>query len=653
MISSLIYLILATLGLGFLVFIHELGHYVAARRRGMRVEVFSIGLGKPIIYWHMQGVKWQLCWLFFGGYVKIAGMEKEGDKEAHEIKDGFFGASPVSRIIVAVAGPLVNIVFALLMFTLIWTLGGRDKAFAEQTRHVGWIDPQSELYELGVRSGDVITAYDGIPVDNVKDHILAPMMAGETLTVEGFHYDFESGEKEPFSHVVHTYENPEIYRAGIRMAGVINSANFLIYDQVNDEVSDSLLESSAMRDSGMRFGDRIVWVDGERVFSLSQQSYLLNSNRLLLTVERDNETLLVRVPRATVGDLHLSREVKEELIDWKFETGLHDLKMQDLLFIPYNLTEDCVVQGRVNFFDSDLEKTYFPPVPMFDSDKELEQGDKILAVDGKIVDTSYQILRAAQEHFVNIIVHSGVSGLHKDVVSLDSAEADFTDVYISDELNSLITSIGVGSSLRENGEYRLLNSVKPLRRIDLIASQKEEAAYLVAVKEKKQEIEQISDAAERMSAYESLEKELNKLLLGIVVLDRRVNYNPTPLVQFADVFGEMKQTLSALFFGNLSPKWMVGPVGIVQMMQHQWMMGIVEALFWLGVISLNLGLLNLLPIPVLDGGYICMSIYEICLGKRVSSKAMERMVVPFAILLIMFFVFITYHDISRLITVLF
>src|SRR5271170_5798666 len=128
---SLAYIILALLGLGVLIFIHELGHYVMARRVGMKVEAFSIGFGKPLHVWERDGVKWQLCLLPFGGYVRIAGMEKKGALEPHQIPDGFFGKKPIDRIKVALMGPLVNIVFAFLMFTVIWACGGRLKSFSE------------------------------------------------------------------------------------------------------------------------------------------------------------------------------------------------------------------------------------------------------------------------------------------------------------------------------------------------------------------------------------------------------------------------------------------------------------------------------------------------------------------------------------------
>ena len=125
MLTSIFYVLLALIGLGFLVFIHELGHYFVAKKVGMRIEVFSIGFGKPIYSWVKKGIKYQIGILPFGGFVKIAGMEKQKGKEPHEIKDGFFGKRPIDRIKVAFSGPLVNFIFAFLAFFIIWSFGGR------------------------------------------------------------------------------------------------------------------------------------------------------------------------------------------------------------------------------------------------------------------------------------------------------------------------------------------------------------------------------------------------------------------------------------------------------------------------------------------------------------------------------------------------
>src|SRR5262249_17957573 len=106
--------------------------------------------------------------------------------------------------------------------------------------------------------------------------------------------------------------------------------------------------------------------------------------------------------------------------------------------------------------------------------------------------------------------------------------------------------------------------------------------------------------------------------------------------------------LGALFSGSIGLNFMAGPVGIIQLVQEQWMLGFNEALYWLGVISVNLGVLNLLPIPVLDGGTILFILVEISCRRRIHPKALEKTIIPFAALLICFFIYITYHDLIRI-----
>lgn len=145
-----------------------------------------------------------------------------------------------------------------------------------------------------------------------------------------------------------------------------------------------------------------------------------------------------------------------------------------------------------------------------------------------------------------------------------------------------------------------------------------------------------------------LEKQEKRLMLGIPIQDRPVQYNPSPLTLFGNVFDEIKRTLSALVSGALNPKWIMGPIGIVQVVHDTSMSSLKEALFWLGAISLNLGILNLLPIPVLDGGTILMSFFEMVTGRRFHPKTLEKLIIPFAVLLIGFFVYLTYHDLLRI-----
>ena len=117
---------------------------------------------------------------------------------------------------------------------------------------------------------------------------------------------------------------------------------------------------------------------------------------------------------------------------------------------------------------------------------------------------------------------------------------------------------------------------------------------------------------------------------------------------FGQVVGDTAKTLTSLVTGKLNPKWMSGPIGMVQIIHHGWMVGVKEALFWIAAISLNLGIFNLLPIPILDGGRICFFLYEWMFRRRPSAKAMERLIIPFVVLLIGLFIYVTYQDIIRL-----
>ncbi len=107
--------------------------------------------------------------------------------------------------------------------------------------------------------------------------------------------------------------------------------------------------------------------------------------------------------------------------------------------------------------------------------------------------------------------------------------------------------------------------------------------------------------------------------------------------------------MGALVTGALNPELMSGPIGIIRVVHQNSMGSFKEALFWLGFISMNLGIMNLLPIPVLDGGTICFALYELVTGQRLKTKTMERLIIPFALLLIGFFIFLTYNDIKGIV----
>lgn len=646
MISSLLYVVLAIFGLSILIFFHELGHYFMARRVGMRVETFAIGFGKPIYSWEYDGVKWQIGWLLFGGYVKIAGQDPEDTRDPYEIPDGFFGKSPFDRIKVAFMGPFVNLVLAFLIFAGIWAAGGREKNFAEFTHKIGWVDLHSDLYKAGVRPGDEIVSYNQHLFQSAKDHLYVPMTNSGDIEIRGNKVDYVSFHKEPFSYQIKAYSHPNSFEKGIMTTGILSPANYIIYNRLQGQ-DNPLPEGSPMQHSGIEYGDRIIWVDGELVFSSQQLSHILNDNRVLLTIFRNGNRMQMRVPRVLVQELKLDSEFKEELTDWQYEANLNHIKLQKLYTIPYNLTNDGVVENEVKFIDKENENEAFPEHLFAANESKLLPKDKIIAIDGTPIRTSYDLLANLQKRKINIIVERDPEITKK--ISSQQSDAIYDKEINWNEISTIANTIGSGHVISKVGNYVLLNPVTPKMRSDFELSPEKQAWLTAELLEQKKEIEEIEDPEKRAQALALLKTQEKQLLLGLPsIQDRKVNYNPSPVVQFKNVFSEIWQTLSALVTGSLSPKWVSGPIGIVQVVHDNWAIGIKEALFWLGAISLNLGILNLLPIPVLDGGTIVLSFFEMITGKRIHPKTLEKVILPFALLLIIFFVFLTYQDISRI-----
>ena len=157
--------------LGVLVFIHELGHYLAARWCGVHVETFSIGFGRAIASWtDRQGTVWKLAWLPLGGYVKLHGQERPedvpSDVRAMWIPGRTFHEKQIgARAIVVAAGPAANFLLAAVLFAGLYATMGRPVAPAV----VGEVVAGSAAASAGLMPGDRIAAIDGAPISRFEE----------------------------------------------------------------------------------------------------------------------------------------------------------------------------------------------------------------------------------------------------------------------------------------------------------------------------------------------------------------------------------------------------------------------------------------------------------------------------------------------------
>ena len=157
----------------FAIFIHEFGHFLAARWRGLKVDAFSIGFG-PVLWRKMfRGVEWRISVIPFGGYVSIPDVDPEGTAKvqgtADRKEDGnaadvgkWKSATPIDSIIVAVAGPLGNVVLAVVLAFALAAIPGAK--FGEMLAVIGEVPPEGPAHEAGVKAGDRVLSVGGVKV---------------------------------------------------------------------------------------------------------------------------------------------------------------------------------------------------------------------------------------------------------------------------------------------------------------------------------------------------------------------------------------------------------------------------------------------------------------------------------------------------------
>jgi regulator of sigma E protease len=161
---------------GAAVFVHEFGHYWMARRRGLKVEAFAIGFGPKIYGWTKDGIEYSWRWIPAGGFVKLPQMitseALEGSKS--EASEPLPPVSPWSKILVAVAGPFMNVVFAFVIATVIYFTG---LPILVNPSIVGYVEPNSPEAKLGIQEGDKIVAVNGKTVKSWQDVQMTAVLA--------------------------------------------------------------------------------------------------------------------------------------------------------------------------------------------------------------------------------------------------------------------------------------------------------------------------------------------------------------------------------------------------------------------------------------------------------------------------------------------
>jgi regulator of sigma E protease len=173
-----------------LVFVHELGHYLIARRSGVRIEVFSIGFGPELFGWHDRaGTRWKFSAIPLGGYVKMfgdsdpsssLGIARLGELTAAERQVSFHHKRLSQRAAIVGGGPLANFVFAILVLALLFATYGQPFTPAD----VGQVQAGSAADKGGIKVGDAIVSIDGSTISRFEDvQQIVRLNPGEPMTI--------------------------------------------------------------------------------------------------------------------------------------------------------------------------------------------------------------------------------------------------------------------------------------------------------------------------------------------------------------------------------------------------------------------------------------------------------------------------------------
>ena len=528
--------------LGILIFVHEFGHFAVARWCGVRVEVFSLGFGKKIFQFKRGDTVYSISLIPLGGYVKMFGDEIGKDISEEDKAVSFLHKPVAQRIAIVLAGPLMNLFFATLLFWLLAWSGEIRKAPI-----VGDLKTDTVAFLAGLRPGDKIIEINNQPVPSVEDlpKILLPFI-GKTVSVEVERTGFIANPTIELPVTEIDNPNPIALQEKI---GHIEGLSFLSFAPIIGVRGGTMAEKL-----GLRTGDKIESING-----------------YTLTYFRQIESKLMTL--------------QGQITHWKVtrtgETGKVESLELSFTVPPENATS-------LSSFGIEVPELYLGQViPGTPADRAgLKKYDRLLSLNNKPLKTWEDVLDIIKNY---------------------------------QEPNPLMVE------LERNGE-RLTVAIQPEEKELLSVTGKSENRKIIGIATLVQMVgpETIKWSYSGWSSvsrsiYRAYEVSMMTVLSFVRLIERRI-----------------------------SPKTIGGVLSIGQVASESFQMGWEYFLNMMAVISINLFVLNLLPVPVLDGGHLLFFTLEAIRGAPLSMRKMEIAQQIGLALLLGLMSFALFNDFSRI-----
>lgn len=649
----------AVFGLGLVIFLHEFGHFAVAKWCNVNVERFSIGFGPIILGWKWGETEYALSAIPFGGYVKMLGQD---DTDPSQMTSEEIAADPRSyiaknvpqRMAIISAGVTMNVITAVLFYIIAFGLGVESVPPV-----IGVVSPGLPAWQAGVRRGDVVEKLNGRSVTSFQDLALHVAVSEGDIVLEGKHRDgqaFTAKVTPDFSGT-----RPQI---GIRPSPGL----MIVEGPKKPEPTDRPVQegSAASRaEPPFQFGDALTKVGGTEVNSFAQFQDLLatrNGQPTTVTVQRKGAA----APIDVTVDTNYFRTIGI-LLDAAPITAIQKGSPAETAGLK---VEDKIVKVNGRSIGTDIDPLRLPDELAQLHGQTVEMVVSRQNPKGGRTDVQLSLVPENRPGWLDAPENEG------EPISIPSIGVAFHAIPVIRQVDPQGPAAQAG--IPAGAEIHSVTFIKPDEKEPVKGGPTEVILLDKNKPEKANNWGFVFSALQRLPGYHLklmiLEKEQTQPREVTVVPAEDKSW-PSPQIglmmqvqlqeEKAKNFGDAVSmgttrawntvlniylTLKSLVTGRLSHKELHGPLGIAQAAYESARMGLVPFLLFLGFLSLNLAVLNFLPIPVLDGGHMVFLMWEGLTRRRPSEKIMVGSLYFGLAFLLGLMVLVLYLDIGRLLT---
>ncbi len=590
--------VLVIVGIGLLIFIHELGHFLVAKKIGVKVHAFSLGFGPAIIRKQIGDTDYRVSLIPLGGYVKLAGEQREDSNTGDDWE--FMSKKPWQRAAVLVAGVTCNTILAFILFIVAFRVG-----VPFITSEIGQTMPGGPAWEAGIRPGDKITRIGSVTDPDFEDIFISIAL---NSSPEGINMEIERDNETFDVNVMPKYDAS----VGVQRIGIAPASTLEVHKIFTVENADTPVQISELH-----VNDVILEANGKTVATASEFRGIVQANpgkELSLTVLRDDQNIDIKVTPSVVT---------RWMIGLSCATSKIDGVKKDSLAYSIGLEKgDEIVNvnsQNVHGFSELISTIKEAPDGIITLQVNRDSGTKYLKLTKLGEETVKEFSGGIFPHY-GLTVDSTVEGFPAEKKGIKSGDT--------------ITSIS-GEEVTEWSQLLTIVTASQGKEFEIAWTHNYET-ITKTIKPQKSE-----KNAQGILGIKFREKKIVRkygLAKACVVGSHKTVIN----------IKRIYLTIQGFVSKKLSTKALGGPVLIAQASYASAQSGIGKLMYFMAIISINLAVINILPVPVLDGGHLMFIGIEKIKGSPVSEKAMAIANYVGMGLILTLMLYATKNDIMRL-----